>query len=418
MSLFWIAAALLSALALAFVLTPLLRAWVRASTDISQEAVNIGIYRDQLRELDADLASGSITGDQYARARADIESRVLEESARSDGAGAPPAATRTLAATLALALPVAAFSLYLAIGTPSALDPEAVKPPVEESDPLSADQIAGMVEKLAARLKEEPGNVEGWVMLARSYGVLRRFAEAAQAYGRASSLRPDDAQLMVDHADALAMAQGRSLDGEPERLIAKAVGIDPANVKARLLAGTVAFEKRDFAGAVAHWRAALDRLPPDAQEMAESIRASITEAETKAGTGSGAGRAAAPAEAPAAAPAGKSGISGTVSLAPALAARAAPEDVVFIFARAAEGPRMPVAILRKQVKDLPLEFRLDDSMAMSPGATLSAAGRLVVGARVSRSGNAIPKPGDLEALSGPVAANASGLTLTIDKVVQ
>ncbi|HCX33016.1 MAG TPA: c-type cytochrome biogenesis protein CcmI, partial [Rhodocyclaceae bacterium] len=129
-------------------------------------------------------------------------------------------------------------------------------------------------------------------------------------------------------------------------------------------------------------------------------------------------RAAAPAEAPAAAPAGKSGISGTVSLAPALAARAAPEDVVFIFARAAEGPRMPVAILRKQVKDLPLEFRLDDSMAMSPGATLSAAGRLVVGARVSRSGNAIPKPGDLEALSGPVAANASGLTLTIDKVVQ
>ncbi|HCX33015.1 MAG TPA: c-type cytochrome biogenesis protein CcmI, partial [Rhodocyclaceae bacterium] len=152
-----------------------------------------------------------------------------------------------------------------------------------------------MVEKLAARLKEEPGNVEGWVMLARSYGVLRRFAEAAQAYGRASSLRPDDAQLMVDHADALAMAQGRSLDGEPERLIAKAVGIDPANVKARLLAGTVAFEKRDFAGAVAHWRAALDRLPPDAQEMAESIRASITEAETKAGTGSGAGRAAAPA---------------------------------------------------------------------------------------------------------------------------
>ncbi|GAB4171193.1 MAG: c-type cytochrome biogenesis protein CcmI [Rhodocyclaceae bacterium] len=419
MSAFWILAAVLAALGLAFVLRPLLRAGVRGGGDVSQEAVNIDIYRDQLSELEADLASGTMGPEQYARAKADIERRVLEESGRPAAAPAAPAAARRLAAALALALPLAAFSIYLLLGTPRGLDPEAVKPPVEESHPLSADQIGGMVDKLAARLKEEPDNVDGWVMLGRSYGVLRRYREAAQAYGQASALRPGDAQLMADHADALAMAQGRSLEGEPERVIAKALQIDPANLKVRLLAGTVAFQKRDFAGAVAHWRAALENLPEGSQEMAASIRASIAEAQANSGTAAPPAPARAPASVEAAAAAtSTSGISGTVRLSAELAGRAAPEDVVFIFARSAEGPRMPVAILRKQVKDLPLQFRLDDTMAMSPGATLSAAGRLVVGARVSKTGNAIPRPGDLEGLSAPVAANATGLVLTIDKVVQ
>lgn len=420
MILFWVAAGLLSTAALAFVLPPLLRGRTRACADVSQDVVNVGIYRDQLKELEAELAQGAISLEQYRRTRSEIERRVLEESGAADAPGPVAGNARGIAAGLALGIPALAFSLYLALGTPRGLDPAAVKQPVDESaHQLTAEQINGMVEKLAARMQQEPGNVEGWVMLARSYGVLSRYQESAQAYARASALRPRDAQLIADYADAVAMSQGRKLDGEPERLIAKALGIDPSNVKARLLAGTVAFQRRDFGTAIDHWRAALAQVP-EPGELSESIKASIAEAEANAGTGAAAAVpfARAPAAAAPPAAAGRAGITGTVTLAPELAARAAPEDVVFVFARPAEGARMPLAIVRKQVRDLPFSFRLDDSLAMSPAATLSAAGRVMVGARISRSGNAMPRPGDLEGTIGPVAVDAGGLALTIDKVVR
>lgn len=419
MIIFWVTAGALCATALAFVLPPLVRTRTRPRADVSQDVVNVGIYRDQLKELDAELAQGAIAQEQYRRTRAEIERRVLEESGSADASGPVTGNARGIAAGLAVAIPALAFSLYLALGTPRGLDPEAASQPVDESaHQLTAEQIRAMVEKLAARMREEPGNVEGWVMLARSYGVLGRYQESAQAYARASALRPQDAQLMADQADATAMSQGRKLDGEPERLIVQALRIDPSNVKARLLAGTVSFQRRDFRTAIDHWRAALASVP-DGGELSESIKASIAEAEANAGSGAA---AAVPfAQAPAAAQpaeAGKAEITGTVTLAPGLASRASPEDVVFIFARPAEGARMPLAIMRKQVRDLPLRFRLDDSLAMSPAATLSAAGRVMVGARISKSGNAMPKPGDLEGMIGPVAVNASGLALTIDRVVQ
>lgn len=420
MIIFWVTAGALCAAALAFVLPPLVRARTRPRVDVSQDVVNVGIYRDQLKELDAELAQGAIAQEQYRKTRAEIERRVLEESGRADASGPVTGNARGIAAGLAVAVPALAFSLYLALGTPRGLDPEAANRPVDESaHQLTAGQIGAMIEKLAARLREEPGNVEGWVMLARSYGVLGRYQESAQAYARASALLPQDAQIMADHADAVAMSQGRKLDGEPERLIAQALRIDPSNVKARLLAGTVSFQRRDFRTAIDHWRAALARVP-DAGELSESIKASIAEAEANAGTGAAAAVpfAQAPAAAAQPAEAGKAGITGTVTLAPGLASRASPEDVVFIFARPAEGARMPLAIVRKQVRDLPLRFRLDDSLAMSPAATLSAAGRVMVGARISKSGNAMPKPGDLEGMIGPVAVDASGLALTIDRVVQ
>ena len=108
-----------------------------------------------------------------------------------------------------------------------------------------------------------------------------------------------------------------------------------------------------------------------------------------------------------------SGIRGRVSLAPALQGRTQPDDTVFVFARPANGSRMPLAILRLQVKDLPASFTLDDSLAMSPAARLSAAGAVVVGARISKSGQALPQPGDLEGLIGPVPVGSAGLNLVI-----
>jgi len=216
---------------------------------------------------------------------------------------------------------------------------------------------------------------------------------------------PRDAQLLADYADALAMAQGRRLQGEPEKLIARALAIDPLNVKALLLAGTAAFNRNDYAGAVRHWERVLGAVPGES-EMAQRIRASIAEAQ---GLEAGPRVAAKPETG-----AGFGEVMGGVKVAPELAAKVGPGDTVFIFARAEQGSRMPLAILRKQGRDLPAEFTLDDSMAMSPAAKLSDHARVVIGARVSKTANATPSPGDLQGLTAPVKVGANGVNVTID----
>ncbi len=277
---------------------------------------------------------------------------------------------------------------------------------------MSRTQIESMVERLAERMKENPDDATGWAMLGRSYAVLNRFPEAAAAYANAVKRSPPDAQLLADYADALAMAQGRRLQGEPERLIAQALTIDPRNVKALALAGTVAFENKDFKGAIAHWRKILDVVPPDS-DMADSIRDSIADAEKLAGG------PVKPQPAPARAAASAPGaVSGTVRLAPALAARVAPSDTVFVFARAVEGPRVPLAVTRKQVRELPAAFTLDDTMAMGAGMKLSDHNRVIVGARISKSGTPMPQPGDFEGLSAPVTVGATGIVLVIGNEVR
>jgi len=402
---FWVIAVVLVAAALAFVLPPLLGRRRRAP-GAAAGATNVAVYRDQLRELEADLAAGTLAHDQYDDARREIEARLLDD-ARDPGSG-PGAARpgRTAAILAGIAIPLASILLYLAVGTPGALAPQA------DGHGISRSQIEGMVERLAARMKENPNDAIGWAMLGRSYSVLDRFPEAAVAYANAVKYSPPDAQLLADYADALAMAQGRRLQGEPERLIAQALKIDPRNVKALALAGTVAFENKDFRGAIAHWRRILEVVPPDS-DMADSIRDSIADAEKLAGG------AVKPQPAPARATASAPGaVSGTVQLAPALAARVTPGDSVFIFARAADGPRVPLAVLRKQVRELPAAFTLDDSMAMAAGMKLSDHPRVVVGARISKSGNAVPQPGDFEGLSAPVNTGAKGVVVVIANEVR
>jgi cytochrome c-type biogenesis protein CcmH len=206
------------------------------------------------------------------------------------------------------------------------------------------------------------------------------------------------------------MMQDRSLDGEPARLVAKALSLDPDNFKALALSGSLAFTHGDFAQAVAQWEHAV-RVAPNAG-LADQLQAGIDEARkrghlpasSQASSSSGA--------------AASAGVSGTVTLAPALRARVAAGDTVFVFARALNGPPMPLAVLRKQVGDLPLHFKLTDAMAMSPAARLSRAGQVVIVARVSKSGQAMPQTGDLEGSSAPVKVGANGVDVNIDSVVR
>jgi len=275
-----------------------------------------------------------------------------------------------------------------------------------------SEQIAAMTEKLAARMKEQPDDAEGWAMLARSYSVLGKHPEALKAYEKAVGLRKDDATLLADYADSLAVKNNRALDGEPMKQVERALKLDPRNLKALSLAGTHAFNKKDYAGAVRNWEKVVQFGAAD-NTLVQQIQPGLAEARSLAGL------PAVPSLDPGkdAVPAGAT-VSGTVTLAPELRKLAQPEDTVFVFARAAAGSKMPLAILRKQVKDLPLQFTLDDSMAMTPANAISGVPQVIVGARVSKSGNAMPQPGDLSGQTGAIKVGATGLKLEIKETVK
>jgi cytochrome c-type biogenesis protein CcmH len=409
MTAFLIAAALLSLLALLFILPPLLRQPAPVRRDARRDELNLQVLRHQLHELDADLSRGIIDARAYGEARQDLERRVAEEV--QPAADAPARGRRRWpGVVLALAVPGLAAALYFRLGAPAALDPANTNPAQAQGQAheLTEAQIVAMVESLARRLQDKPEDIEGWSMLARSSNALGRYAQAADAYAHLVKLvTPDDAALLADYADTLAMAQNRSLQGEPERLVVRALAADPANVKALALAGSAAFERRAYREALAHWKKVLALVPADS-DMARATSNSISEAEQLDG-----GASTAPAAQ--AAPAASAGrVSGTVELDPALRAKVGANDTVFIYARAAQGPRFPLAVLRKQVKDLPVRFELDDSMSMVPEAKLSGFPQVVVGARISKQGSATPAPGDFEGSLGPVGVGAQELRIVID----
>ena len=400
MTLFVALGVLLAAGAVLFIVLPLARRSARPAE--SRDAVNAAVYRDQLRELDADLQAGTLAPDQRDKAREEIEARLAADLGKGEPAAVSPGTARGAALALGLAVPVCALAIYLTVGNPRALSPEATAGAGPHG--VTAQQFETMVERLAGRLKEKPDDVEGWMMLGRSYAVLGRFPESAGAYAKAVALAPKDAQLLADYADSLAMAQGRSLSGEPEKLLKRALAVDPNNVKALVLAGTAAYDRDDKAGAVQLWERALAVLPAES-DMARRVRASVAEVRGESQV----------AQAPKTPkPAAGARVSGTVRVDPKLAGKIGPDDTVFIFARAAEGPRMPLAIMRRQGRDLPVKFTLDDSMAMAPQMNLSAFPRVVIGARVSKSANAAAQPGDLQGSSGPITVGSDRVDVTID----
>lgn len=278
MTTFWIVAAALAFIAPLFVAAPLLKNRASPASEGPDAAMKLSVYRDHLDELDADRRGGRLSDDQYDQARGDLENRLMEEMPDADAPTAAPPQRRHRAAAIvvSIAVPLLALGLYLAIGNPGALRTQ----PSDAPHGLGQEQMDAMIARLAARLEQNPQDAKGWAMLARAQTVLGRFGDASAAYAKAVALFPEDAQLLADYADALAMAQGGHLPGEPEKLIDRALRADPDNAKALALAGTVAFDKKDFALAVKHWEHLRSLIPPDS-EFAKSIQASIAEAEAK-----------------------------------------------------------------------------------------------------------------------------------------
>lgn len=252
MTTFLILAALLSLLSLSFVL-PALLGKPRADAPAPSDDVNLTVLRDQLRELEADLAGGLIGAGAGAGARQELLRRVAEEVRPHAPVAPAGAGLRGQAAAVGLALVLGAGGLYALFGNPRGLDPDIVAAAPERST-LSNQQAAAMVEQLALRMRDEPANAQGWLLLARSYTALQRHADAGRAYARLLALVPDDAGLLTSYADVLAVAQGKSLKGAPERLLRRALAADPNDVKALILFGSAAFERADYAAAIASWQ--------------------------------------------------------------------------------------------------------------------------------------------------------------------
>lgn len=292
MILFWVICAILIVIALAFILPSVLQRSQEAKgkTDDERRQANIAVYRDQLSELEADLHNGIVSEEQYAQDRDEIERRLLEDTAgvSSKKTATAPLNARNTAYVLGLGIPFIAIIFYLKIGEPNLIEnPASVSsPPVATaSGPMerSQEQIEANVAKLAKRLESNPNDAEGWLMLARSYSSMEKFSEAANAYGKATELTPQNADLWAEYAFATAMAGGRSLEGRPTELINRALQVDPENAKALQLAGSAAFQAKDYKKAVDYWQRVLNRVPPDS-DVARTITERINEAKTLAGS--------------------------------------------------------------------------------------------------------------------------------------
>ena len=325
---------------------------------------------------------------------------------------------------VALVVLILMLVLYLQFGLPVAL--QQVAPPLasESSHATSQEQISDRAAALADRLKDKPDDVEGWRMLARSYITLGRYVEAAEAYSQLVRLNPENAGLLADYADTMAMSMNKSLLGEPQKLIAKALALDPKNIKALALSASASYQARDYAAAVSQWRKILVLVPPES-EVARSTMSSIGEAQnlaeqsSKAALPKPSGGSSMPAKAligqAGSGSSGNTEVSGTVQLDAGLRSKVVDTDTVFIFVRAVEGPGFPLAVLRKQVRELPTKFELGDRMGVEPHAKISAYSFVIVGARVSRSGNASPGVGDLEGQSEPVRPGAKNIVVRINR---
>jgi cytochrome c-type biogenesis protein CcmH len=357
MMLFWAIAAAFTAAALLFLLPPLLRS--RTTAPDAHAAANAAIYREQLADLGAELQRGAIDRGEFERSSREIERRIVAEHA----AGAPAQATHrpqvAVAVALGLLVPLAAGLAYWRLGEPRALNPDSAQ--------ASAQQMDALAQRLAAQLQQKPEDAEGWTLLGRALASLGRYEPATQAYARALQLQPENRDVLVEFVKSLA------------------------------LAGHADFEARNYAGAIGYWERILPFAPPQS-DFARTVSDSIAEARRLGGIAS-------------------ASLQGVVSLDPALKRKVSPGDTVFVLARSIGGPNMPLAVFRTTAEKLPYPFALDDSMAMAPGAKLSSQDKVIVVARISRSGNPLPQKGDIEGMSGPVAPGASGVKVVISKIV-
>jgi cytochrome c-type biogenesis protein CcmH len=365
----------------------------------SQANANAKVYRDQISDLDREHESGHISDEEWQQSRDELSVRLLEDTAAIDdpAAKAEKPAVWT-AVVLAVAMPISAMGLYMWVGNPEALNPLALKSP----DQVDQKDLAKLAQTLADRLQSQPDNLQGWVMLGRTYRTLENFDASLKAYDTALKLSADD-DLQLERIEVMAMQRQGQFEGEPWRVIREILQKDPQHFGALLTAGSASYAEGKYADALKYWEQA--RKPLDANNPdLPGLENAIATVRDKLGM---------PTK-PVPSVSSALNVSGQISLSAALKAKVSPNDAVFVYATPANGDRMPLAIMKTTVSQLPLNFMLDDSTAMTPERKLSMAGEVLVKVRVSKSGNAMPQSGDLTGASeGPVKVGAKGLKIEI-----
>lgn len=412
MTLFMAIAVCMVLAALAIIIVPLLR----SSRRTARQGQDLMVLADGLRELDAERAAGDMGAPEYERARLDLERQALQSQQAADiNVEGSLRANWGVALVTAIALPLLAGGLYLSIGQPGTLKPGAAQVAQVNGDDAHAPDDAA-VAALQARLAKDDKDVEGWVLLARSYFQMRRVDDALNAYRKATTLVADNPDLWVEYANTLAIAHNRDLSGEPTQMVERALKIDPNNFNALAFAGLAAFQRDDRAVALQYWERLKTLLPPGSEDNKR-----IDELIARAGgnvVAAGQGSAQTPStQLTAVAPAGAVAIHGTVALNSALASQVAAADTLFIYARAPEGPPMPLAAVRAQATGWPVSFTLDDSSAMVAERALSKFPHVNLIARISRTGSPAAQPGDIEGSIDNVALGSKNVRIVLDRVV-
>jgi len=430
-SLFWISTVAIVVVALLFIVPPLLRGGSKREKH-SRRDINIAVYRDEMKELEEDRASGSLAADQYDTARKELEARLVEDAlAREDDAVTGSKPDRRLVWGLAAMVPLAAFSLYFWLGNPGAFMGGAATPAA--STEVAGGEAGGpahpgagaFVKQLEQKVRSNPGDGNALADLGFAYAMTGRFPEAYKAYVAANKLLPEEPRILSAFAEVTAIVNNNNLEGKPMEMVNKALSINPNEVRGLLLSGEYAVQHKEYEKAAQFWERAARNLPPEDQTR-QTILDKAQEARriAKGGTPMDqldnlsaqgqAGNQQTAVKAPVAA-AGGGSISGRVEIAPALKARLGPNDVLFVIARApAGGP--PLAAVKGAAASLPADFNLDDSMAMAPGANLSSQKAVTIVARVTRSGQPTPNPGDMEGTVMGVKIGSQDVKIVIDKV--
>ncbi len=443
MTSFWIISGIFIVTALLFIVPTLLRNRNEQEAGVDHDLVNVTVYRDQLIELDRDLQNDILSQEQYNKSKQELQQRMLQDIPESEGEAIKKSKKTkkiyniAMSTVITMTLPLAAIFLYLELGDTRGLLPQAQLANATQmqgaggESPAGHDNFSSVVENLIARLSDNPDDIEGWVMLGRTYAIMGRYNEASNTYQKLTELVPNNAQILSDYADVLAMKNQGSLVGRPAELINEALEADPEYPKALALAGTAEFEQARFEQAAVHWEKLLTVIPDDS-ELAKSVNTSIAEARSLA-SGEGGGYPAQQAaayqepeqvaepEVVAVASATESAtrsLSGQVLISGTVASKASPDDTVFIYARAKTGTRQPLAILQMKVSDLPASFTLADGMSMRPSVKLSSfADEVIIEARITKTGQAVPSSGDLQGFSEPVKVGTNNISIVIDQQI-
>ncbi len=409
----WIGIGVLTLVAIVIIFWPLLRHQRLARSEAAErQQQNIDIFRERLAELENEREQGTLADEEFATLKLELERNLLidaeEQPAQPVKRARVGQAQLVTVMLLALMVPAAALGLYNHLGRADDLSVALNMPAPGEGQPTLDEALAA----LKQQLKNDPENPEGWYLLANTEMNTGNYAAGVQAFEQVLKYLPEDApqypSVMGQLAQAMYFANEGQMNDAIRARINATLALEPYEIAALGLLGIDAYEQQNYTGAIEHWRKALINADGVA---ADSLRSGIMRARDEL--------AAAGQPVPDLPELVEASIVLQVSLAPELIERADPEQTVFIFARPVGG-RMPLAAVKRQVKDLPLEIELNDSMAMTPQARLSSQQEVEVSARVSLSGQPMPQPGDLQGLLSPIATtgNAEPVTLVIDQVVQ